>query len=258
MPLTGAYDLLIAAVPVFLASVVEFVEALTIVLAVGTTRQWRAALWGTVAAAVALAAIVAVFGMTLISIIPQHLLQLVVGTLLLLFGLKWLRKSILRFAGIVALHDEELIYQREVAELRALGIDRHQFDQVGFWVSFKSVLLEGLEVAFIVIAFGINSPSQLQAGMLGATAAGLLVIIAGIMLRQPLTQVPENAMKFVVGALLVTFGVYWSAEGFGVEWPLNAAVLPLLFVLLCAVSRGVVFMLNAMLPQGAFLDSRRI
>ncbi len=256
--MSNAYDLLIAGVPVFLASIVEFVEALTIVLAVGTTRQWRAALWGTVAGAAALGVIVAVFGMTLITVIPQHVLQLVVGTLLLLFGLKWLRKSILRFAGIVALHDEELIYQREVAELRAHGLNRDKFDQVGFWVSCKSVLLEGLEVAFIVIAFGIGSPAQLTAGIFGATAAGLLVIVAGVILRQPLTRVPENAMKFVVGALLVTFGVYWSAEGFGVDWPLNAAVIPILFGILCLVSRGAVMMLNAMLPHGAIVDSRRV
>ena len=248
----------IAAVPVFLASVVEFVEALTIVLAVGVTRQWRAALWGSVGAAVTLTVIVAVFGMTLIAVIPQHLFQVVVGTLLLLFGLKWLRKAILRFAGIVALHDEELIYQREVAMLREQGIRKEDFDRIGFWVSYKSVLLEGLEVAFIVIAFGAQGPAQLQAGILGAAAAGVLVILAGIALKQPLTLVPENAMKFVVGAMLVTFGVYWSAEGFGADWALGNVTPIVILVTVCIVSRLGLLMLNVMVPHGAEVDARRV
>jgi Ca2+/H+ antiporter, TMEM165/GDT1 family len=251
-------SLAITAVPTFLASIVEFVEALTIVLAVGTTRQWKAALWGAVGAAITLLVIIGAFGVTLATVIPQHLFQLIVGTLLLLFGLKWLRKAILRFAGIVALHDEELIYQREVAELRTQGLTRQSFDKIGFWVSYKAVLLEGLEVAFIVIAFGAQGPDELQAGIVAAALAGVVVLVAGIALKQPLTQVPENSMKFAVGVMLVTFGIYWSAEGFGVEWALSHFTPLALFAILCGLSWAAVRMLSAMLPQGAQVDARRI
>jgi len=253
-----ALSLAITAVPTFIASIVEFVEALTIVLAVGTTRQWRAALWGAVAAAASLLVIVAIFGVTLATVIPQHLFQEVVGTLLLLFGLKWLRKAILRFAGIVALHDEELIYQREVAELRAQGLTHAKFDQFGFWVSYKAVLLEGLEVAFIVIAFGAQGADQLQAGIVAAIAAGIVVILAGLALKQPLTQIPENAMKFGVGVMLTTFGIYWAGEGFGVEWELGAFTLIALFLGLCVVSWLGLQMLRSMHPEGVQVNARRI
>ena len=250
--------LAITAVPTFIASIVEFVEALTIVLAVGTTRQWHAALWGAVAASVTLLVIVAIFGVTMVNVIPQHLFQLIVGTLLLLFGLKWLRKAILRFAGIVALHDEDLIYRREVMELRARGLVKEAFDQFGFWVSYKAVLLEGLEVAFIVIAFGAQGADDLVAGVIAALTAGVLVILAGIALKQPLTQVPENNMKFLVGAMLTTFGIYWAAEGFGVEWALRAATPLALFGGVCLVSWLMLRLLQHMLPQGAQIDARRV
>src|SRR6266704_869839 len=166
--------LAIAALPAFLASVVEWVEAFTIVLAVGNTRGWRSPIWGTIAGLSTLAVIVGIFGTPLI-IYQEEVKQsfhIVVGILLLLFGMRWLRKAILRFAGIVALHDEELIYQREVAELRAQGRQpTRRWDHLGFWFSYKAVLLEGLEVAFIVIAFGAQGAQALTAALVGAAAA---------------------------------------------------------------------------------------
>src|SRR3989440_2474117 len=162
--------LAIAATPSFLASAVEFVEATTIVLAVGVTRGWRAPLVGAALATITLAFLVLTLGATLVAVVPEHALKLFVGALLLLFGLRWLRKAILRFAGIVALHDEELIYQREVAELRAQGRASNRWDNIGFWFSYKAVLLEGLEVAFIVIALGAQGGIALQAAIAGALA----------------------------------------------------------------------------------------
>jgi uncharacterized membrane protein len=252
--------LAIAAIPAFVASVVEFVEAFTIVLAVGTTRGWRAPAWGTVAAAATLGVIVGVFGAPLITYHDQisQYFHLVVGVLLLLFGMRWLRKAILRFAGIVALHDEELIYQREIAELRVLGQSIDRWDNVGFWFSYKAVLLEGVEVAFIVIALGAQGGTALRAAILGAAAAFVLTMIAGALLRQPLTFVPENVMKFVVGAMLTTFGIFWGATGLGVEWPLGDLSLLLVLVGVLAVSWGSVRMLAVLLPQGAQVAARHI
>src|SRR3954452_15954816 len=228
----------IAALPAFIASVVEFVEAFTIVLAVGTTRGWRAPIWGTLAAAVTLAVIVLVFGAPLITYhdAVSSYFHLVVGVLLLLFGMRWLRKAILRFAGIVALHDEEVIYQREVAELRAQGLSVGRWDNIGFWFSYKAVLLEGVEVAFIVIALGAQGTEALRASVIGAAAAFVLTMIAGLLLRRPLSFVPENWMKFVVGAMLTTFGTFWGAAGLGIEWPLGDVSLLLLLVGVCLVS----------------------
>jgi uncharacterized membrane protein len=250
----------ISAIPAFVASTVEFVEAFTIVLAVGTTRGWRAPVWGTVAAAATLAVIVAVFGAPLITYHEQvsQYFHLVVGVLLLLFGMRWLRKAILRFAGIVALHDEELIYQREVAELRAQGRSVGRWDNVGFWFSYKAVLLEGTEVAFIVVALGAQGGAALQAAILGAVAAFVLTMIAGALLRKPLAFVPENWMKFVVGVMLTTFGIFWGAEGFGIAWPLGEATLLLLVVGIAAVSWASVRMLGSILPSGAQVAARNI
>lgn len=253
-PLTLA----VAATPSFIASSVEFVEALTIVLAVGTTRGWRAPLVGAALAALTLAAIVAVVGVALVTIVPRHVLQLVVGILLLLFGLRWLRKAILRFAGIVAQHDEELIYQRQVADLRAKGLRHDAFDWVGTLISYKAVLLEGLEVAFIVIAFGAAGADAMTAAISGAVAAGVVVVSLGLALKAPLTQVPENTMKFGVGAMLTTFGVFWSAEGLGTEWPGDALSLFGIVAIILAISLLSVRMLRAMLPRGANVDARRV
>ena len=251
-PLTLA----IHATPAFVASAVEFVEATTIVLAVGVTRGWRAPLFGTLAATGTLAIVIATLGVALVAIVPEHLLKGVVGALLLLFGLRWLRKAALRFAGIVALHDEELAYQREVAELRAQGLQRKKFDWIGFLVTYKAVLLEGTEVAFIVIAFGAAGGTALTAATVGAIAAGLLVIAVGAALRQPLTMVPENWLKFGVGAMLCSFGVFWFAEALGMAWPGDALSIPLIVVAFLAASWLAVRMLKAILPQGAEVEAR--
>ena len=250
----------IAAIPAFVASTVEFVEAFTIVLAVGTTRGWRAPIWGTVAAAATLAVIVLLFGAPLIAYHEQvsQSFHLVVGMLLLLFGMRWLRKAILRFAGIVALHDEELIYQREVAELRAQGRTIGRWDNIGFWFSYKAVLLEGTEVAFIVVALGAQGGLALQASIVGAIAAFILTMFVGALLRRPLTFVPENWMKFVVGAMLTTFGIFWGAEGLGIEWPLGEASLLLLVVGICVVSWAAVRMLAIIVPGGAQVAARNV
>ncbi len=254
-----ALALAIAAVPAFLASIVEFVEAFTIVLAVGNVRGWRAPLWGTFAAVVALAVIVAVFGTPLIIYKDQiaHYFQFVVGTCLLLFGIRWLRKSILRFAGIVALHDEEAAYQKEVAALRAQGLSTG-WDRVGFWLAFNAVLLEGLEAAFIVIALGTQSSDALVASVVGAAAAFTLTMVVGLLLRKPLTVVPENWMKFVVGAMLVTFGIYWGAEGFAVKWMFGTSTLLAILAGVCLASWVAVRMLNVMLPQGARVAGSKV
>src|SRR5437868_1715299 len=232
------FTLAIAAVPAFVASVVEWVEAFTIVLAVGNTRGWRSPIWGTLAGLGALAVIVGVFGTPLIIFLDQinQSFHIVVGILLLLFGMRWLRKAILRFAGIIALHDEEMIYQREVAELRAQGLKLNRWDNIGFWFSYKAVLLEGLEVAFIVLALGAQGGPALQAAILGAAAALVFVMVAGAILHKPLAFVPENFMKFVVGAMLTTFGIFWGAEGLLVEWPFDASSLLIILVGVCAVS----------------------
>ena len=247
-----------AAMPALLASLVEMVEAMTIVLAVGMTRGWRDALLGTAAALVALAAITVVLGTALTTIIPIHLFQVVVGTLLLLFGLRWLRKAILRFAGIIALHDEELIYQREVAALRAQGMAQTGMDWVGFTVTCKSVLLEGLEVVFVIITLGAHGTAAFHAALWGALAAGVLVLSAGLMLRQPLTHVPENLLKLSVGALLCSFGVFWGAEGLGETWPWDATTLVGILAVFLLVSWCSVRMLRVMLPHGAHIAARNV
>ena len=250
--------LAIAATPSFIASAVEFVEATTIVLAVGITRGWRAPLAGAALAALTLAVIVATLGVALVTLVPRHLLLGLVGALLLLFGLRWLRKAVLRFAGIVALHDEDEIYRREVAELRAKGLTRTAWDWVGMVVSYKAVLLEGVEVAFIVIAFGAKGVAAMNAAMVGAVAAGALVILLAAVLRRPLTAVPENGMKFGVGALLSTFGVFWFAEGVGSAWPGDAAVLPVILAVFLIGSWLAIRMLNTLLPEGARVEARNV
>lgn len=250
--------LLTAALPSFAASAVEFVEALTIILAVGVTRGWRAPLIGTLAAVATLAVVIATLGVAIVTLVPEDALKVVVGALLLLFGLRWLRKAILRFAGIVAIHDEELIYQREMAELRAQGKQRTEFDKIGAIVAYKAVLLEGTEVAFIVIAFGAGGPSALNAAIVGAILAGIFVIALGIALKAPLTMVPENWLKFGVGAILSTFGVFWFSEGLGVAWPGDAlSILPILASFLAA-SFIAVRLLARLLPQGAAVEARNV
>ncbi len=202
----------------FGASLVEFVEALTIVLAVGIVRGWRSALVGAGAALAVLVVLVAVLGPALMRI-PLHLVQLVVGTLLLLFGLRWLRKAVLRSAGVLAKHDEAETFRKETEALRQqnTGASR-SFDPIAFVAVFKSVVLEGVEVVFIVVAIGSRG-GLLGAGAAGAVLALLLVVVLGLSLHRPLTAIPENALKFGVGVMLSAFGTFWVGEGIGIEWP---------------------------------------
>jgi len=251
-------NLAIAATPAFIASAVEFVEATTIVLAVGITRGWRAPLVGTALAALTLAVIVATLGVALVTVVPEHLLLGLVGTLLLLFGLRWLRKAVLRFAGIVALHDEDEIYRKEVAELRAQGLKKTEWDWVGTLVAYKAVLLEGIEVAFIVIAFGAKGVAAMNAAIVGAIAAGVIVTALAAALRHPLTAVPENWMKFGVGAMLSAFGVFWFGEGIGAEWPGDAASIPVILAAFLAASWLAARMLRGLLPEGARIEARNV
>ncbi|HEV2309226.1 MAG TPA: hypothetical protein VGU73_01780 [Acidimicrobiia bacterium] len=201
----------------FLASAVEMVEALTIVLAVGVTRGWRAALLGVGAACLTLAVLVAALGPALTQI-PISALRVFVGAVLLVFGLQWLRKAILRAGGVRALHDEEEIYAREVALSEEAGAAPAGLDWYGFTLSFKGVLLEGLEVVLIVVSFGSTGG---HLGLAAAGAAGALVVVGGVgaLVHRPLSRVPENSMKFVVGIMLSSFGVFWGGEGVGVKWP---------------------------------------
>ncbi|MBS1844198.1 MAG: hypothetical protein JST53_07255 [Actinobacteria bacterium] len=220
------------AVSVFLACAVEAVEAFTIVLAVGTMRHWPPALAGVAAATLALAAVVAVLGPAL-TVLPIGVLRVVVGGLLLTFGLQWLRKAILRAAGAKAKHDEEAIFEEEEAEAAAAPT-APGFDGYAFAISFKAVLLEGLEVAFIVLTFGAN---QHDVGLAAAAAAVAIAAVLGVglALRRPLARVPENGMKFAVGVMLTSFGIFWGAEGAGANWPGgDASLAPLVAVVALA------------------------
>jgi uncharacterized membrane protein len=227
----------------FLASAVEFVEALTIVLAAGLTRGWRASLTGLAAATVALAAIVAALGPTL-KLIPIDALRLVVGALLLAFGLQWLRKAILRASGYKPLHDEAAIFAREAEEARSATSDvRAGLDWYGFTLAFKGVLLEGLEVAFIVVTFG-STQGSIGLAALGAGIALVLVATVGVLVRAPLAHVPENTMKFTVGVMLTTFGIFWATEGVGAHWPGDDASLPGVLAFVVLLSSGAVALLR--------------
>jgi uncharacterized membrane protein len=227
----------------FLASAVEFVEALTIVLAAGLTRGWRSSLTGLAAATVVLAAIVATLGPTL-RLIPIDVLRLIVGALLLAFGLQWLRKAILRASGYKALHDEDEIFAREAEEARAAGTEmRAGLDWYGFTLAFKGVLLEGLEVAFIVVTFG-STQGNLGLAALGAAAALVLGAVVGVLVHAPRARVPENTMKFAVGVMLTTFGIFWSTEGAGAHWPGNDASLPGVLGFVILLSFGAVTLLR--------------
>jgi uncharacterized membrane protein len=227
----------------FLASAVEMVEALTIVLAAGLTRGWRSSLTGVAAATLALAAVVGALGPAL-TVVPLNALRLVVGALLLVFGLQWLRKAILRASGFKALHDEDEIFARELAEARAAGSElRAGIDWYGFTLAFKGVLLEGLEVAFIVVTFG-STQGNIRLAALGAGAALVLVVFVGVLVRAPLSRVPENTLKFAVGVMLTTFGIFWSTEGAGAHWPGDNASLPGVLAFVVLLSFGAVAMLK--------------
>jgi uncharacterized membrane protein len=223
----------------FLASAVEAVEALTIVLAAGVARGWRSALVGVAAASVVLLAVVAALGPAL-TLIPIDVLRLVVGALLLIFGLQWLRKAILRSSGYKAMHDEDSIYARELEGARdAAHVERAGLDWYGFTLAVKGVLLEGLEVAFIVLTFG-STQGSIPLAAAGAAAAVLLVVVVGLVARAPLSRVPENSMKFAVGVMLTTFGIFWGAEGAGADWPRGDAALPVVLVFVALLSFGLV------------------
>jgi uncharacterized membrane protein len=211
------------ALSVFLACAVEAVEALTIVLAVGTTRSWSSAMSGVGAAALTLAAIVAALGPALTAL-PIDLLRVVVGGLLLIFGLQWLRKAILRSAGLKAKHDELQAYEHEREVASAAGSASAGFDGYAFTIAFKGVLLEGLEVAFIVLTFGANQ-HRIALAAAAAGLAVLMVVLAGVAARAPLARVPENTMKFAVGVMLSSFGMFWGTEGAGASWPGGDAAL---------------------------------
>ena len=209
---------------VFLASAVEGVEAVTIVLAAGLTRGWRSALVGVGAALILLTAIVATLGPAL-TVLPIDSLRLVVGGLLLVFGLQWLRKAILRASGFKPMHDEDAVFAEELAAARRAGREPDGIDGYGFTLAFKGVLLEGLEVAFIAVTFGANQHNVGLAAF-AAGAAVVVVAVAGILVHAPLSNVPENTLKFAVGVVISAFGIYWSGEGLGVAWPGHDLALP--------------------------------
>jgi uncharacterized membrane protein len=223
---------------VFLASAVEMVEATTIVLAVGTTRGWRGAFMGVGAGLATLAAIVGALGPA-VAQIPLSDLRTVVGGLLLVFGLTWLRKAILRAAGLKDLHDEDAIFAEEREAARLVAISAGAFDSYGFALSFKGVLLEGLEVAFIVLTFGGNA-KDIPLAAVGAALAAVVVVALAVAVRAPLARVPENTMKYAVGLMLVTFGTFWGSEGVGVHWPGSDGALPVLLVCYLAASVAIV------------------
>jgi uncharacterized membrane protein len=227
-------NVLPAATAAFFATLVEAVEALTIILAIGIVRGWRPAIGGALAALIVLVVLVATLG-PLLKLVPEHLLALTIGILLVLFGGNWLRKAVLRAAGRKPLHDEDAAFAAETELLRAEERRRHvRLQWLAAVASFKAVFLEGVEVVFIVLALSTR-PELLVPVSAGAAAATLLVVAAGYFVHRPLTRVPENTLKFAVGVMLLAFGVYWTGEGLGLEWPggdlaivgLGAAILAL-------------------------------
>jgi uncharacterized membrane protein len=229
---------------VFLACAVEAVEATTIVLAAGTARDWRSATTGLFAALVTLAVLIAALGPAL-SAVPLHALRLIVGGLLLVFGLQWLRKAILRASGQKAQHDEEQIYATELAAAQAAPHEQRSFvtDWYAFTLSYKGVVLEGLEVVFIALTFGTNE-HNLPLASAAAGAAVLVVAAAGIAVRAPLARVPENSMKFVVGVMLTAFGTFWGAEGAEARWPGDDASLPVVVAAVAVLAFALVAFLR--------------
>ena len=232
------------ALSVFLASAVECVEALTIVLAVGISRGWPSALAGVAAALLALAAVVLLLG-TGLGALPIGAVELVVGALLLLFGLQWLRKAVLRQAGLKAMRDETLAFGAELEAAReAEPPSPGGWDAYSFAVSFKGVLLEGLEVALIVVTLGA-SRHDIPLAAAAAAGAALLVLAAGLVVRHPLARVPENTLKFAVGVMLTSFGIFWGAEGLGVDWPGGEAMLPVIVLVVLGCSMAAVHRLRS-------------
>jgi uncharacterized membrane protein len=226
----------------FVASAVEGIEAATIVLAVGYAQSWRSALTGAAYAVLALVAIVGIGGPAILHFIPIGIIRIAVGAFLVWFGYGWLRKAVLRYAGRIPLHDENALFERHVAELRSA----HQ-ERAGLATSFNGVFLEGLEVVIIIVTVGSASNAALAAAAAGALAALLLVAIATALLRKPFGNIPENALKFVVGVMLVAFGTFWLGEGLGLAWPLGDATL----LLLAATYAVVALVLSRLLARHA-------
>jgi uncharacterized membrane protein len=245
----ATWGLLIAT---FVACFVEMVEATTIVMAMGFTRSWRSALVGTAAAIGALAVVTTIAGYALTTWLPESALQLAIGGLLLIFGLQWLRKAILRSSGRKAVHDEDQIYRDEVEAARAAGQPATGIDLFSFMVSFKGVFLEGMEVVFIVITFGLNA-DNIPVATVGAAAAVVIVLGIAIAARRPLSMIPENLLKYGVGLLLASFGTYWAVEGIGIfragresiEWPGKDAIILALIAVWFLLSRVFVSVLRA-------------
>lgn len=233
----------------FTATTVEIVEAFTIVLAVAVVRGWRPAMAGTAAALALLTIAVLLFG-PLLANAPVHGLQLVIGILLLVFGLGWLRKATLRAGGVLALHDETAEYAKETAELRReIAVRESAGDWLAGMAAFKAVLLEGTEIVFIVLAVGAR-PGLLLPSAMGAAAATVLVLAVGLVLHRPLSQVPENSLKFIVGSILTGFGVFWSGEGLGLDWPGGDWAIPGLVALY-----GLAGLILAMVLRGRRLEA---
>lgn len=238
-------------VAVFAACFVEMVEATTIVMAMGFTRSWRSAVLGTVAALASLALVTVIMGYALATWLPESALQLVIGTLLLVFGLQWLRKAILRSSGRKAIHDEEEIFKKESEAARAAGQTGGSFDLFAFMVSFKGVFLEGMEVVFIVITFGLSA-DNVPVAATGAAIAVAVVLALAVALRRPLSMINENLLKYGVGLLLASFGTYWSVEGLGIfradheslGWPGHDVALIALLVAWLLLSRVFVIALS--------------
>jgi Ca2+/H+ antiporter, TMEM165/GDT1 family len=202
----------------FAASAVEFVEAATIVFAVGVTTGWRAALTGTIAAMVALVALVAIGSPLLASAASIRIIEAIAGVFMIVFGARWMRKVVLRYAGIIPIHDENAIYAREVARLRSERVQ-------GFAVAFQGVFIEGLEVAIVVVTFAATSPGLMQWSCGGAATAFVVVSFAAVALRAPFSRVPENLLKAIVSVMLLSLGTFWSGEGLGLRWPFGDATL---------------------------------
>lgn len=239
----------------FLASLVECVEALTVILAVGSVRGWRSALIGTATAIAVLLAIIAALG-TALTRIPLPIIQLVVGTLLLLFGLRWLRKAILRSAGLIPLHDEEAAFSKNSATMRSHETGHAAWDKIAFAAAFNITMLEGTEVVFIVIAIGAGGTGMLLPASLGAVAALLVVVALGLILHRPLARVPENTLKFIVGVLLSAFGTFWVGEGMHLAWPADDWSIIALIVAYLAIALAMVPLCRSQSRSATFTEEQ--
>ena len=251
---------IILALAVFGACTVEAVEALTLVVAAGSTRGWRSAFEGAATAFVILAVLVVAVGVPLVHYVPINVLRVVIGGLLLVLGLGWLRKAILRASGHKALHDEDLIYKNTVAELESGGTaTKRQRDAIGFVVAFKGVFLEGTEVVLIVLSLGAST-HRLGLAAASAAAAVIVVTVVGAMLARQLSEVPENTLKMVVGVMLTSFGVFWVGEGSGIAWPgADLAILVLIALFLLATTGAIRFMRSILpAPLGESLPAQSV